>query len=82
MKDRRDEGGRQAQCTHLFNLLITHVLLPRDVLPHDLIVHISFDTTRSYSIDGNLLVTEIYVENTTLSASTCTANRPGENKEN
>ncbi len=80
MKDRRNEEGRRAQTTHLFDLLITHVLLTRDILPHDLIVHISFDTTGSYSIDGNFLVTEVYVGNKALSASTCTANQPGEDK--
>ena len=80
MKDRRDEGGRRAQPTHLFNLLITQVLLTRDILPHDLIVHISFDTTGSYSIDGNFIVTEVYVGNKALSASTCTANQGAEDK--
>ena len=84
MKDQRDEGGRRAQPTHLFDLLITHVLLTRDILPHNLIVHISFDTTGSYGIDGDFLVTEVYVGNKTLSASTCMANQPGKdnNKEN
>ena len=77
MKDRRDEGGRRAQPTHLFNLFITHVLLPRDILPHDLIVHFSFDTTGSYGIDGDFLVTEVYVGEKPLSAFTCTANQPG-----
>ena len=74
MKHQRNEGGRRAQPTHLFNLLITQVLLTRDILPHDLIVHISFDTTGSYSINGNFLVTEVYVGNEVLSASTCIAN--------
>ena len=77
MKDRRDEGRRGAQPTHLFNLLITHVLLTGDILPRDLSVHISFDTTGSYGIDGDFLVTEVYVGNKTLSASTGTANQPG-----
>ena len=53
------EGDEYTELTHLLNLLISHVLLPRDILPHNLIVHIGFDTTGCYSINGDFLVSKI-----------------------
>jgi hypothetical protein len=46
---------------YLINLIITKVLSVWNVFSADLVVHVGLDTARGDAVDGNLLVTHVYV---------------------